>query len=133
MFPLLVSGWRLTLRSFPADTSVCVCLVCLCRLACVTVQPVPAVAVSVVCSPVQVLLQMRPELRSDAEQSGSEDEARGSDSPLLGDQGTDPASPSERDGGDLWTAGGSPSRAEPEEDGLSLHSLTGLDRLFSGL
>ena len=79
---------------------------------------------------------MRSELRSDADQSGSEDEARGSDSPLLGDQG-EPASPSgERSG--LWTGGaqadsGSPSRADPEEeDGLSLHSLTGLERLFSG-
>ena len=76
------------------------------------------------------LVQMRPK-RSDDEQSGSEDEARGSDSPLLGDQGGDPASPSERDGGP-WTDGCSPCRAEPEEDGLSLHSLTGLDRLFSG-
>ena len=89
-----------------------------------------------VCYHLQVLLQMRSELRSDADQSGSEDEARGSDSPLLGDQG-EPASPSgERSG--LWTGGaqadsGSPSRADPEEeDGLSLHSLTGLERLFSG-
>ncbi|KAF0296666.1 Pecanex-like protein 1 [Amphibalanus amphitrite] len=78
----------------------------------------------------EVLPQGRSEA-ADADQSGSEDEARGSDSPLLGDQ---------CDGGE-WTrsaagagagaaASRSPSRAEPEEDDVSLHSLTGVDRLF---